>query len=95
MIVTNEIVSITALVPHRWSANVVTNEIVPFSVCCQGVRFKAVPMITAAARERTTLPEQLSFSYVDQRIITGQNLEEENTEIVRNMVVELKMQGKI
>ena len=95
LIVTNEVASITVLIPHRWSANVTTNEIIAFSVMKQGLQFKAVPMITKEARIPTGLPEALSFSYVDHRIITGQILEEETMEIIGNIVVELKMQGMI
>ena len=66
----NEIASITVLVPHHIGTETI-NQVIPFRVYRQEQNYVAVPFISAAERLTSGLPESLSFALVNNRLWNG------------------------
>jgi hypothetical protein len=90
MLVTNEIASITILVPYQ-RGNEIINQIIPFKVFRQQHRYKAIPLITTEERKLTGHPAELSFRFIEHRIIPEVETSEANLNAINNIASELKM----
>ena len=90
MLVTNEIVSITILVPHLRESEII-NQIIPFKVFRQQQYYKAIPLITTKERKRTGLPAELSFKFIENRIIPEAEANEATLNVINNIASELRM----
>ena len=90
MLVTNEIASITILVPYQ-KGNEIINQIIPFKVFKQQQHYKAIPMIGAVERKPTGLSAELSFSFIGHRIIPDAETNEANLHAINNIASELRM----
>lgn len=90
MIVTNEIASVTILVPHQ-RGNEIINQIIPFKVFRQQQGYKAIPLITAEERMMTGLSAELSFRLMDQKIQPETETTRQNIEAINNIVRELQV----
>jgi hypothetical protein len=90
MLITNEIASITILVAcHR--GNEITNEIVPFKVFRQQQHYKAIPLISTEERELIGLSAELSFRFIENRIIPEAKANEATLNAINNVASELRM----
>lgn len=90
MLVTNEIASITILVPYQ-KGNETVNQIIPFKVFRQQQYYKAIPLISAEERKMTGLSEELSFRFAEHRIIPEAETNEINLDAISNIASELRM----
>lgn len=87
-----EIANITVLVPYYRTAELVTNEIVPFRVFKEKDNFKAIPLIPKEERRLAGLPEEMNFGYADHSIISSKELAVEANNAVKKIIIELRMQ---
>ena len=83
----NEIASITVLVPHHIGTETI-NQVIPFRVYRQEQNYVAVPFISAAERLTSGLPESLSFALVNNRLSSTQAL---RPDVLENIVKELRL----
>ena len=90
MLVTNEIASITILVPYR-RGNEIINQIIPFKVFREHQRYKAIPLISTEERIITGLSEELSFRFIENKIIPDAEVNEANGNAMNNIANELRM----
>ena len=90
MPVTNEIASITILVPCQ-KGNEILNRIIPFKVFRQQQHYKAMPLITAEERKLTGLPAELSFRFIENRIIPEADANDANLNAINSIASELRM----
>lgn len=90
MIVTNEIASITILVPYQ-RGNETINQVIPFKIFRQQQCYKAIPLISPEERILTGLSEELSFKFMDYRILPETKANKETLEAINRIVRELKM----
>jgi len=90
MIVTNEIASITILVASK-RGNETINQIIPFKVFRQQQHYKAIPLISAEERELIGLSAELSFRFVENRIIPEAKANEATLKAINNIAGELRM----
>jgi len=90
MLVTNEIASITILVPYQ-RGNETINQIIPFKVFREQQQFKAIPLINAEERELTGLSPELSFKFIENRIIPEAKANEATLRAINNIAGELRM----
>lgn len=90
MTISNEIASITILVPYNKGDETI-NQIIPFKVYRDQQRFKAIPLITEEERILTGLPAEILFQFVNYTVIPAAETNEENLESINNIVRELKM----
>jgi len=90
MLVTNEIASITILVPYL-RGNEIINQIIPFKVFREHQRYKAIPLISTEERKITGLSEELSFRFIENKIIPETETNDENLKAINNIANELRM----
>lgn len=90
MLVTNEIASITILVP-RQKNDAVVNQIIPFKIFKHHHDYKAVPLISGEERERTGLSAEISFRFIANRIIPGEKMNEVSLAAINNIASELRI----
>jgi hypothetical protein len=90
MSVINEIASITILVPCR-RGNEIINEIIPFKVFRQQQHYKAIPLISAEEREKTGLSSELSFRFIENRIVPEEKANDATLYAINNIAGELRM----
>lgn len=95
MIITKELASLTIPVDHYWSYNVVTEEPVTFTVFHENERFRAVPLMSKEERNTTGLPEELLFVYLNYCIAEANDMEEETLKVIKELILELKVQELI
>lgn len=90
MIVSSEIASITILMPVK-KDNEIINKIIPFKVYCHQQQYKAVPLVSPEDKAMTGLPDEVLFTFANNTIMAGDNLDNERLGIVNNIIRELKM----
>lgn len=90
MFTSNEIASITILVPYHKGREIV-NQIIPFKVFKDQQQYRAVPLISTEERQLTGLPEQMSFRFNDYKVLAAADTNEGNLEAINNIVRELRM----
>lgn len=90
MLVTNEIASITILVPCK-KGNETVNQIIPFKVSREQKQYKAIPLITVEERKMTGLSAELSFRFIENRIIPEGESTAANLNAINNIANELRM----
>jgi hypothetical protein len=90
MIVTTEIASITILSQHQNGTETV-NRIIPFKVFKQQQYFKAIPLITAAERKQSGLSAEISFRFIENRIVPAVETNEANLDAMNKIASELRM----
>jgi len=90
MFVTNEIASITILVPTQ-RGNEIINQIIPFKVFREQQHYKAIPLISADERKLAGLPAELSFRFVGHRIIPEAEAYGANLDAIHRIAGELRM----
>ena len=64
MFITNEIASITVLVPGG-SDTRTTHRVIPFNVYKEGQKYRAIALIGNEERRLACLPEELSFHFIE------------------------------
>jgi hypothetical protein len=84
---TNDIASITALVPYVYN-NERVNDIIPFKVYQKEGAFIAIPFIPDADRKKMNLSEQISFKVINNRIVP---ISEQHHDVIYNIVSELRL----
>lgn len=92
MLDTNEIASITILVPYQ-RGNETINQIIPFKVFRLQQHYKAIPLISTEERELTGLSPELSFRLIENRIIPQAKANEASLNAINNIAGELRMLG--
>lgn len=90
MLVTNEIASITILVPYQ-KGNEIVNQIVPFKVFKQQQHYRAIPLISTEERNIAGLSTELSFRFTENRIIPEADTNEANLNAINNIAGELRI----
>ena len=90
MLNTNEIASITILVPYQID-NETINQIIPFKIFRQQQHYKAIPLITAEERELTGLSAELSFRFMENKIIPEARPNEACLNALNNIASELRI----
>lgn len=88
--VSNEIASITILVSFKQNQEIV-NKIVPFKVYSHHQYFKAIPLVSSEEREMAGLPEEVSFTFANNTIMAGEDLNTERLGMLNNIIRELKI----
>jgi hypothetical protein len=91
MFITNEIASITVLVPGG-SGTRTTHRVIPFNVYKEGQKYRAIALIGNEERRLACLPEELSFHFTDHTLVPGKETKEENLGVLSNIVQELRIQ---
>ena len=90
MLITNEIASITILLPFQKGKEVV-NQIIPFKVFRQEKQYKAIPLITSEERKSAGLSDELSFTFKQNRIIAEPETNEASLMAINNIASELRL----
>ena len=90
MLVTNEIASITILVPYQ-RGNEIINQIIPFKIFKNQQHYKAVPLISAEERKLAGLSAELSFRFMAHRIVPNADISDANLNAINNIVSELRI----
>ncbi len=95
MIQTNEVASITVLIPFRLPGNIISQEIVPFKIYEEDTWYRAIAQISASDRIQADLPENILVSFNGQKIVVKDDADQNLIAVLRNIVQELKMQRLI
>lgn len=90
MLITNEIASITILLPFQKGKEMV-NQVIPFKVFRQEQQYKAIPLITSEERKSTGLSDELSFTFKQNKIIAEPETNEASLMTINNIASELKL----
>jgi hypothetical protein len=90
MVITNEIASITILVPYQ-KGNEIINQIIPFKVFKKQQQFKAIPLISDEERKMTGLSAEISFRFNENRIIPGAETNKISLDAINSIASELRM----
>jgi hypothetical protein len=90
MIVSSEIASITILMRVKHD-NEIINKIIPFKVYRHQQQYKAVPLVSPEDKAMTNLPDEVVFTFADNTIMAGEDLDNERLGIVSNIIRELKI----
>lgn len=90
MTISNEIASITILVPYHNGKETI-NQIIPFKVYEDQKFYKAIPLITIEERKLTGLPAEISFRLLNYKAIPTADTKTENINVIDNIVRELQM----
>lgn len=90
MLITNEIASITVLLPFQ-KGNELVNQIIPFKVFKQEEQYKAIPLLSAEERKSTGLSEELCFTFNQNRIVTKAETNAAGVNAINNIAGELRL----
>ena len=90
MLITNEIASITILLPFQ-KGNELVNQIIPFKVFRQEEKYKAIPLISLEDRKDTGLSEELCFTLRQNRIVADAETNAAGINAINNIAGELRL----
>jgi len=90
MLITNEIASITILLPFQ-QGNELVNQIIPFKIFKQEEQYKAIPLISSEERQNTGLSEELCFTFLKNRIVAEAETNAAGVNAINNIAGELRL----
>lgn len=90
MLITNEIASITILLPYQKGDKTI-HQIIPFKVFREQQHYKAIPLISVDEKNSAGLSGELSFCFKNNRVVADAEPTEANLNAINNIASELRI----